>query len=284
MAHMALARVRKELLKPMPSIAARSSRWCHTAASSNEPQEPAWVARLNATLRDYPGPSFVTYLGTSLATFGVANVVLSTMQFDFPALAVGGIVSKLTKKPRMPIDFSLATALSHAAPWTNMLKLGPLLTSPMPAEAPAATAPTPTMLESRVIAFTKWVEGPVNQYGAPYMLVHWFNGMATCVGTALCVHYGVDVIAALKHLPFVSSSSGTAEFVSVKASCVAGAALLNSLSLPLRIYLMSVLARPAFVASYGLLDCTARRYRSHLREQLRTSRDFPRRLALRSRL
>ena len=169
---------------------------------------------------------------------------------------------------------------------TNALKLGPLLSAPLPAETPPASSPTGATLadsaEQRMLSFVRWVEGPVNQYGAPYLLVHWASGLATFVGTAALVHHGVDVVAVLKQLPFMSSASdSTTELMSGRASCVAGAMLINSLSLPVRIYLMSVLARPAFVSVSAWRDASARLYRSHLRSQLRSSPEFPRRLQLR---
>ena len=196
---------------------------------------------------------------------------------------------KLRKKPRIPLDLSLAAAVSHAVPMTNALKLGPLLSAPpVPVEATKASPAGATTLaesaEQRMLGFARWVEGPINQYGAPYMLVHWASGLATFVGTAALVHHGVDIVAVLRQLPFVPSvSDSTTEVLSGRASCLAGAMLINSLSLPVRIYLMSVLARPAFVSVSAWHDASARLYRSHLRQQMRSSPDFPRRLEVRSR-
>jgi len=255
------------------------------------------VVRLNSTLEDYPWPSFATYLGTGLGTFGVANLVLNAVQFDFPALAVAGIVGKLTKKFRTPLDLSLAAALSHAVPATNALKLGPLVAAPIPPLEPAAGAAdgarAPTKMEAladnldrRIVGFARWAEGPVNQYGGPYVLVHWASGLCVCLGTTAAVNYGVDVVSMLRHLPLLSSiSDSSAELVSSKASCLAGAMLINTLSLPLRIYLMSVLARPLFVTLSAWRDASALVYRSHLRQQMREFPEtFPRRLELRSKV
>ena len=60
----------------------------------------------------------------------------SAAGFDVPALAVGGLVGRLSKRPRAPLDLVLAATLSHAVPATNALKLGPLL-------APVQAAPKP---------------------------------------------------------------------------------------------------------------------------------------------
>ena len=114
--------------------------------------------------------SFTLYTASSLGTFGVGFALLNAIGFDVPALALGGLVGRLSKKPRAPLDLMLAATLSHAVPATNALKLGPLL-------APMQAAPKPdaeiTPLERRVYAMIHWAEGPINQYGAPYMLVHW---------------------------------------------------------------------------------------------------------------
>ncbi len=262
------------------------------AVRDDKMRDPEWIVRLNETLKDYPGHSFATYLGTGLATFGAANLTLAAMHFDFPALAVAGIVSKLTKKLRMPLDLSLAAALSHAVPSTNALKLGPLLVAPLPAPEPAehyAAAPTKLeslaeALERRLLTVLRWAEGPVNRFGAPYLMVHWASGLCTFVGTALAFSHGVDVAAVLRHVPLLSSlSASTTEMVSGPASCLAGAALINTLSLPLRLYLMSLLARPAFVNLSAWRQQSALLYRSHVRQQMRAfPESFPRRLELRA--
>ena len=179
----------------------------------------AWplVDRLNSTVADYPSLSFTVYTGASLGTFGAAFVCLQAAGFDVPSLALGGLVGKLSKKPRVPFDLALAATLAHTAPATNMLKLGPLLT---PMQTTPAAGAEATELERRIAAAVVWAEGPVNTYGAPYMLVHWLNGLLT-VGTATaCVHHGVDVVALLNRLPFVSDAG--ASLLTSSASCVAG--------------------------------------------------------------
>lgn len=229
------------------------------------------VNRLNRVLEEYPGYSFATYLTSSVGTFGIAYVALSAIGFDAPALAVAGVVSRFTKRLRTPVDLSIAAAVAHAAPWTNTLKLGPLLTAPL-AAVPATQAASP--LEARIYGLVRSVEGPVNKYGAPYMLVHWASGLATVSLTTACVHHGVDVGAVLGALPFLSSATdGLAQAVSGKASCVAGAMVLNTLSLPLRLYAMSVYARPAFVSLSSWYDAELRAYRSDLRAKLRSTPD-----------
>lgn len=242
------------------------------------------VTRLNATIRRYPVHSFATHLGSSLATFGAAFAALSAIGFDAPSLAVAGVVSRLTKKFRTPVDMSLAAALAHAVPATNALKLGPLL-SPMhtrPA-APVPARPEDRLadeLEGRVVAFTKWVEGPVNQYGAPYMFVHWCTGLATVSATTAAVHHGVDVVALVSSLPFVGGDEA-AQLVSSKASCVAGAMVLNTLSLPARLALLSRFGDSAFAAVDGWRAAQLRQYRAWLRRRLREDRSAVRRLELR---
>ena len=103
-------------LSPQASPAHRSRRMCSTTSE----QWPL-AARLNRTLEEYPFPSFVLYLGSSFGTFGMACLALQVLHFDAPALAVAGIVSKLTKKLRTPVDFSLAAMLSHAVPVSKPL-------------------------------------------------------------------------------------------------------------------------------------------------------------------
>jgi hypothetical protein len=208
-------------------LTARLSPWsqaCSTGAAQ------AWpIQRLNQTLEEYPLSASALHVTTSLGTFGLAYTALAAVHFDAPALAVAGIVSRLTKKFRTPVDLSLAAVLSHAVPWTNTLKLGPLLgvvkVTPGASDGTSSKLDTKQEggLEARVSRLASWAEGPINQYGGPYMMVHWASGLTLVGATTYCVQNGLDIMALLSHLPFVSSAAdGTAAFVSEKASCVAG--------------------------------------------------------------
>lgn len=101
--------------------------------------------------------AFAFHFGSSLATFSLSFLVLEAASFDYPALAVAGVVSRLTKRFRMPLDMSLAAALAHVFPWTNQLKLGPMLALPMQQRDIAAMPRVSSLLES--------MQGPVNKYG-----------------------------------------------------------------------------------------------------------------------
>ena len=251
-----------------------SGRMARTLTST--PLTPAWplVDRLNSTLVDYPVTSFTLYTASSLGTFGVGFALLSAAGFDVPALALGGLVGRLSKRPRAPLDLMLAATLSHAVPATNALKLGPLL-------APVQAAPKPdaeiTPLERRIYAAIQWVEGPINQYGAPYMLVHWASGLTTVSIATACVHGGVDVVALLGRLPFMGDAASL-QLVTGSASCIAGAACLNSLSLPARLYLMSWYGRVSCVELERWRAVAIRRLRVEYRQFLRRNPDTPRRL------
>ena len=253
------------------------SRWSgRMARTLTSTPPPAWplVDRLNSTLVDYPVTSFTLYTASSLGTFGVGFALLSAAGFDVPALALGGLVGRLSKRPRAPLDLMLAATLSHAVPATNALKLGPLL-------APVQAAPKPdaeiTPLERRIYAAIQWVEGPINQYGAPYMLVHWASGLTTVSLATACVHGGVDVVALLSRLPFMGDAASL-QLVTGSASCIAGAACLNSLSLPARLYLMSWYGRVSCVELERWRAVAIRRLRVEYRQFLRRNPDTPRRL------
>ncbi|KAL1522481.1 hypothetical protein AB1Y20_017469 [Prymnesium parvum] len=244
------------------------------SGASNEP----WPAadRLNRTLEEYPLSAATLHMGMSLGTFGVVYGALSCLHFDAPALAVGGIVSKLTKKLRTPVDLSLAATLSHAVPSTNALRLGPLLGVAGAAPPPSGRADG-TGVESSFAKLAQWAEGPVNQYGGPFMMVHWASGLTIVGATTYCVHHGVDVMALVQRLPFMADSTVSAS-ASETASCVAGAMVMNTLSLPFRLYLMSLYAHPALVALDVRYRDFLRDYRSRLKAHLRSSPDAPRRL------
>ena len=250
--------------------------WCSSASSSSVRQQPdtpavvpaapPLVDRFNATLAEYPMTSFTVYTAASLGTFAAAFACLHVSGFDAPALAVGGLVGRLTKRPRMPLDLALAAALAHAIPATNALKLGPLLV-PVQSRVSGAEA---SALEGRIAKALTWVEGPVNKYGFPYMLVHWLSGLLTVSVATACVHHGVDVVALLGRLPF-SSEAAHVELVTSSASCVAGAACINSLTLPARLGLMARFGGGWFVTMHVHLAGHKRGFRSWYRRHLRAN-------------
>ena len=239
------------------------------------------VERLNETLADYPLSSFSAHLAGSLGTFGAAFLVyFHVLGLDLPALAVGGLVGRLVKRPRtVALDLPLAASLAHAAPRLNQLKLAPLL-APLveqparPREggaSPQVTAQQPLAerLEQRLAAAARWAEGPVNRYGGPYMFTHWLNGLLT-VGTATaCTHLGVDVVGALSYIPFLDAGGGGATALTSSTSCVAAAACTNSLTMPLRLVLLSIYGRRVFAALDAWNAARASRLRSDFRGALR---------------
>ena len=114
--------------------------------------------------------------------------------------------------------------------------------------------------------------------GAPFMLVNWFNGIATVGAATACTWYGLDVGTILNHIPFVTED--TAQLATASTSCVAGAACINSLTLPVRLYLLSR-AAPRFIQADRIRSEQQRAFRSWMREHLRSNPDAPRRLAKR---
>ena len=87
----------------------------------------------------------------------------------------------------------------------------------------------------------------------------WRACRATVGATTACVHHGIDLMPLLTSLPFGPSLDGaTAQTVSTTASCVAGGMVINTLSLPLRLYLLSLYGQPLFRA----MEQGERRWRS----------------------
>ena len=107
------------------------------------------------------------------------------------------------------------------------------------------------------------------------MLVHWLSGLTTVGLATACVHHGMDVVAVLSRLPFMSDASSV-ELVSGSASCLAGAACLNSLSLPFRLYLFSRHGRQGCDAvdrwRVAYIRGLRSAYKQHLRENPTASR------------
>lgn len=251
----------------------------------------AWpaVERLNHTVEEFPLSASTLHLSASLGVFSLAYTALAAVHFDAPALAVAGIVARLTKKFRTPVDISLAAMLSNSIPSANLLRLGPLLGvvkfAPVKHEEPSESKPAAVRMveeaEARIHQAINWAEGPINKYGGAYMMVHWMTGLTVVSTTCLAVHHGLDIMSVVNKLPFLEVESSTASLVSEKASCIAGAMVLNSLSLPFRLYLMSLYARPVFTMACSSYDDMLRGYRSWLRVHLRSSPNASRRLLIR---
>ena len=128
----------------------------------------------------------------------------------------------------------------------------------------------------------QWAQGPVNTYGGPFILVNWLAGLTSVGVTTACVHAGVDVTAALASLPLIGSASeATLNAASGYASCVAGAMLVNTLMLPLRLYMLALFGRRGFESVTRGYAGFWRGYRSWLRRKLREDPTLERRLARR---
>jgi hypothetical protein len=231
------------------------------------------VERLNSTLEDFPVSCFAAHVGSSFGVFGLAYVGLQAISFDAPAIACAGIVSRLTKRLRTPLDLSLAAALAHAVPASNALKLGPLVAAPMQQLQPPPSGEPLSRIEGGIIRFADWAQGPVNTYGGPFFFVRWCSGLTTVAVTTACVHHGLDVVQLVGSLPFVSFSDSTASSLSGTASCVGGAMLINTVLLPVRLILLALFGREAFEALSARRHLFEREYRSMYRRQLRRERE-----------
>jgi hypothetical protein len=221
------------------------------------------VHKLNSTLEEFPMPSFVGFIALSYGVFGASFLALNAVGFEMPALAIAGGVSRLLRWFKKPLDLTLAVALAKAFPASTSIRLGPLIIPPMPREQPreqppaaagpqkpgGAAANAEPAQEELLVQWTqfatRWLEGPVNQYGAPFMLARWVTGLSFVSLTTGLVHSGVDVTALLN---CVFSNAESAMAVSSKASALAGAMVLNTLSLPLRVLVFAQFGRQSFLA------------------------------------
>ena len=272
----------------LPRAYARSAWRLSTRRAARRLSSPSvgivWpvVQRLNDTVERYPAHSFIAHISSSLATFGVAYTGLHAIGFEAPALAVAGILNRLTKKFRTPVDVTLAAALTHAVPSANALKLGPLLA--LPVQPSAGDMANTSKLEKWLLERLQWAQGPVNTYGGPYMLVHWLTGLSSVAVLTAGVHYGLDVTRILSALPFVSLSEASMQSASDTASCVAGAMCVNTLTLPVRLYALSIYGVPGFAAIEPAVERSQqdflRLHRAFYRQQLRADPAKERRLLL----
>jgi hypothetical protein len=244
------------------------------------------VDQLNRTVADYPTCSSLTHIVGSVGTFAAAfGVYFYLIELDLPSLAVGGVVGRLVKRPRLPLDAAMAASLAHAAPGLNRLRLGPLLTPFLQQSQAQQPPPGGRGVSDRLVALVRSAEGPIDAYGGPFMFCTWLNGLATVGAATLAAHQGVDVVSAiggaLSWLPFTEGSdsiSSAQALISVSASSAAAAKCTNSLTMPLRLVLLAKYGRPVFMAAERARSESASRERRMLKEMLRATPDHPGRL------
>lgn len=247
---------------------------------------PSLVDQLNRTVADYPTWSSVAHVAGSLGTFAAAfGVYFWCIGLDLPSLAVGGVVARLVKRPRLPLDAAMAASLAHAAPGLNRLRLGPLLTPFLDKSQTQQPPAGGGGVSDRLVALLRSAEGPIDAYGGPFMFCTWFNGLATVGVATLAAHQGVDVVsaigAALSWVPFsgdADSISSAQALISTSTSSAAAAKCTNSLTLPLRLVLLAKYGRPAFAAAEQARAESASKERRMLKALLRATPDHPGRL------
>ena len=166
----------------------------------------------------------------ALASSGVAGLEILAS----PELAVAFLVTRVTRRIRMPANLALAAGLVQVLPGLSTVKVTPLVTgmTPMDPEAKMQVAnlwrrvPVPLQQPlEKVGTFLRWLEGPVDKYGMALYLSGRVTALATTAAGAVAVSQGMDMTAWIASWGF---DAGDGAMVGT----VAGAAVLNTFLLP----------------------------------------------------
>jgi hypothetical protein len=212
-----------------------------------------WIRSWNSTVAAHPINVIATFGFTQSCTTLGLFTLLNTFAAFPPELAVGYVVAKLSKKFRQPLNFFIAAGVAKVLPQLTLMKISPLIFF-LPTELTgtkkkddATTADTPTLNkagrkrvykssaqekeggESIVIKGMKYLQGPIDKYGMAYYLTTKATAIATVGTAAAATSYGIDLVDVL-------SGIGMSNDMVTGMGGLAGAALANTLFLPLHFY------------------------------------------------
>jgi hypothetical protein len=187
---------------------------------------PKWLQTFNENILLYPKIAMPLFFGMRMGSWYLLAYGCSQVLDLGPELAVGYAVSKFTAKLRQPLNIAMAAVLSHQFPILQQIKVSPLLI--FPSTNSQSSEKVPLWLEK----LRKWSEGPIDKYGSALLLSGRINSMLTIISVSCCTYYGVDLNSFL-------SSLGISETLQGASGSFAAASLMNSLLLPLHMWLAS---------------------------------------------
>lgn len=136
---------------------------------------PPLVYELNSLLRSDPVASFVTFTAMGVANFGLFYIALNSVGFDFPALAVGAVATKMLRYVKQPLDISLTVGVARLFPSLAAIQVGALL---LP-QTDTSKIKSGSIEEKWHSIQSKYIEGPINTYGAAFLATRVVTGLST---------------------------------------------------------------------------------------------------------
>jgi hypothetical protein len=199
----------------------------------------AAIAKFNAVISEHPLTMFWTFLGSRMVSwYAIQQTLSATGILCGSELAVGFLLARITSKFRQPLNVLIAAGIMKAAPIMSTVHVSPLLTGmagdQLQTEVSRSIADTDWSQSkkeralSRLATFDrgmKWVQGPIDKYGASFYIASKITTLALIVGSAQAIASGFDVTAQL-------AEWGVSDSIQDGFGSMAGAVLLNSVLLP----------------------------------------------------
>jgi hypothetical protein len=189
--------------------------FCQQAGLGEEPKNPPtrferFAGDFNETIAKNPLVLFWFFMGSRTGTwFALYKVSAALNLFPGPELALGFLVSRVTSKFRQPVNIALAAACASAFPQLSLLKVSVLLTGMVPGKKGLkeglkgyATSDTGKRVLDGVMSGLKFIQGPIDKYGASWYISSKITTMATILGGAYAIKSGMDVTSVLSEWGF----------------------------------------------------------------------------------
>mmetsp|Transcript_32080 Transcript_32080/g.37710 ORF Transcript_32080/g.37710 Transcript_32080/m.37710 type:complete len:313 (+) Transcript_32080:92-1030(+) len=170
----------------------------------------SFVTTWNSTIQRRPQLVLATFLSSQSLSWLGLFVSFSALPIGVlpPELAVGMMVSKITKKFRQPANLALAAGVVNVVPGITALKITPLLTGVVADKETSTEFANKRQSFEKAYPFMKsgisraesaanWLQGPVDKYGLALYLSGRVTGVATLLSMTALAQHGVDLPALL---------------------------------------------------------------------------------------
>jgi hypothetical protein len=208
-----------------------------------DPVEPPtrferFAGDFNEVIEKNPLTLFWIFMGSRTGTWFVLYKVSAAMNlFPGPELALGFLVSRVTSKIRQPVNIAMAAACAAAFPKLSLLKVSVLLTGLVPGEKGLesglkeyAKSETAKKMLNGMWSGLKFIQGPIDKYGASWYISSKITTMATILGGAYAIKSGLDVTSVLSEWGFATDMQDG-------FGAMAGAFFINTPLVPLHLVL-----------------------------------------------
>ena len=192
------------------SVSIKDSPLLHyySTSSSNTPKNILTdyiISNLNDRLKKYKMTSFITFQLSKIGFYLPLCAIFILLGVDYPILALSSAIVSITKRFRLPVSISIAAILHKLVPKLSTIKMSYVLIPPNTHQN------TTSRVTSRVSdKFIKFLEGPIDKYGASLFVAKIITGLTHMTLTYTLIKLaGITDIASLAEYFHVQDQSIT---------------------------------------------------------------------------